>query len=156
MPAFPTPLPATGTLLVLSQVSTGGLLIPLYAARGLTQTLKFIRQAADIPRTVNGGLVDLGQAQFRKFASSIECKDFAAALPDGVWPGDELTVSCVAELRYLTAGGAPSRPVVDGSAYVSGAWTFYRPQLTMRVMDAQLSADEYAATGAWRLELEEV
>lgn len=147
-----TTLPAEGTLLVLS--SPMG--VPLYSARGLTQTLKPIPQAADLRRDINGNLVDLSVAGFRKYASSIQCKDVEAPALDGIWPGQILTVSCVAELSYLTAGGAAQRTAVSGSSYVSGAFTYYRPQLTMRVMSFQSSDAEWPNEVSWMLELEEI
>lgn len=145
-------LPASGTLLVLS--SPMG--VPLYSARGLKQSLSVIRAAQQLRRTINGALVDLSLAQFRKYSSTISCADRRAPAIDGVWPGQVLTVDCVAELSYLTAGGAPARPVVSGSSYTEGDYTFYRPQLTMRVVTPQTEIDEWKASVGWKLDLEEV
>ena len=147
-------LPASGTLLVLSSGGTD--LVTLYSSRGLTQTLTPIDASNDIRRTINGGLVDLSLAQFRKYKSSIKCRDQHAPGLDGIFPGQILTVSCVAELSYLTSGGAPNRTVVAGSSYVVGAYTFYRPQLTMMVAaPPSISIDEYPGQTSWTLELEE-
>jgi hypothetical protein len=143
--------PGQTTLLVLSTMG-----VPLYSARGLTQTLEPIQQAQQLRRTINGALVDLSASQFRKYASRISCTDQRAPAIDGIWPGQTLTVSCVAELSYLTAGGAPSRPVVSGSSYVEGSHTFYRPQLTMRVVTPQSQIEEYRASVEWHLDLEEI
>jgi hypothetical protein len=139
------------TLLVLS--SPMG--VPLYSARGLKQTLAPI--GADVPprRTINGGLVDLSAPQFKKYASEIACEDQQAPALDGIWKGQQLTVDCVSELSYLTLGGTPQRTVVAGSSRTVGAFTFYRPQLAMRVMDFSTTTDEWGAQVGWKLSLEE-
>jgi hypothetical protein len=143
--------PGATTLLILD-----GMGVPLYSARGLTQKLTPIQQAKQERRTINGALVDLSLAQFRKYASTIQCKDQRAPAIDGVWPGQTVTVSCVAELSYLTSGGSPARPVVSGSSYTEGAFTFYRPQLTMRVIGLSTGMGEYSADVDWELQLEEI
>ena len=81
------------SMLVLS-----GIGVPSYSARGLTQTLQPIEAAGSQRRTVNGTLVDLSQAQFRKYRSTIRCSDQQAPALDDVWPGKVVTVSCIAEL----------------------------------------------------------
>jgi hypothetical protein len=130
--------------------------VPLYSARGLTQTLEPIHQAQQLRRNINGALVDLSVGAFRKYASKISCTDQRAPAIDGIWPGQTVVVSCAAELSYLTAGGAPTRPVVSGSSYTEGAFTFYRPQLTMRVVTPQTQMDEWKASVQWTLDLEEI
>jgi hypothetical protein len=130
--------------------------VPLYSARGLTQTLEPIQQAQQLRRTINGASVDLSVSQFRKYSSRISCTDQRAPAIDGIWPGQTVTVSCVAELSYLTEGGTPQRTVVSGSSYTEGAFTFYRPQLTMRVVTPQTQMDEYKASVEWHLDLEEI
>lgn len=143
--------PGQTTLLILSTMG-----VPLYSARGLDQTLDPIPQAQQLRRTINGASVDLSVSQFRKYASTISCTDQRAPAIDGIWPGQTVVVSCVAELSYPTAGGSPQRPVVAGSSYVEGAFTFYRPQLTMRVVRPQTKMNEYSAAVVWTLSLEEV
>src|SRR4051812_38576820 len=96
------------TLLVLSRIG-----IPDYSARRLTRTLQPIEAANSLRRTINGGLKDLSFAQFRKYKSSISCRDQEPPAIDGVRPGHVVTVECVAELSYPT-GGSPARPVVSG------------------------------------------
>jgi hypothetical protein len=144
--------PGSTTLLVLSTPMG----VPLFSARGLKQSLTVIRQAQQLRRTINGELVDLSLSQFRKYASTISCTDQRAPAIDGIWPGQILTVSCVAELSYLTAGGSPARTVVSGSSYTEGDFTFYRPQLTMRVVTPQTEMDEWKASVGWSLQLEEI
>jgi hypothetical protein len=64
---FENILPANSdTLLTIS--SFGNM---LYQARGLSQTLEVIGEATQQERTINGTLVDISAAQFRKYASTI-------------------------------------------------------------------------------------
>jgi hypothetical protein len=148
-------LPASGTLLVLASGSTD--LVTLYSSRGLTQTLEPIGASNNSRRTINFGLVDLSFAASRKYKSSIKCRDQHPPALDGIFPGQVLTVSCVAELSYLTSGGTPAKTVVSGSSYVVGNYTFYRPQITMMVKaPPTISIEEYPGQSSWSLELEEV
>jgi hypothetical protein len=127
-----------------------------YSARGITQTLATIQAAQNMRRTINGTLLDISASQFRKYASNISCADQLAPAFDGLWPGQALTVHCVAELSYKTLGGSPSRPAVPGSSRTEGAYTYYRPILQMRVVSPSMSADEYAAQNQWSIDLEEI
>jgi hypothetical protein len=133
-----------------------GIGVPPYSARGLTQTLEPVEQATQLKRTVNGALVDLSAQPFRKYRSTISCQDQEPPAIDGVWPGQVVTVECVAELSFLTASGAPARPAVEDSERIEGGFTFYRPILVMRVTGYSVSRDEYGATTAWQLQLEEL
>jgi hypothetical protein len=92
----------------------------------------------------------------RKYKSTISCTDMDSPALDGIWAGMPLTVDCVPELGYLTAGGSPQRTVVSGSSRTSGAWTYYRPRLDMMVVNYTTGTDEYGAAVAWTLDLEEV
>lgn len=139
------------TLLVLTPEG-----VPPYSARGITQTLSPIGAAGNYRRTVNGNLVDLSLDQFRKYASSISCEDQESPSLDALPIGAVVSVDCVAELGYLTAGGAPSKPVVPGSTRVSGEHTYYRPQLVMMVTAKRQDTNEWGAQVSWTLELEEV
>jgi hypothetical protein len=145
------PFPPEGTLLVLS---VGG--VPLYSARDLEQTLEPIKASRSYRRTINGVLVDLSVTKFHKYESKIRCSDVEAPALDGVMPGMTLTVDCVAELVFKTAGGAPSRTVVPGSTRTVGAYTIYRPRLTMMVTQLDQRLAEYDHETRWTLELEEV
>jgi hypothetical protein len=138
------------TLLVLT-----GIGLPPYAARGLTQTLDPIEAAGSQRRTVNGTLIDLSLAQFRKYRSTIRGRDQQAPALDGVWPGRVVTVSCVAEL-CCPSTDTPAKPVVSGSQRTEGSFIFYRPQLVMQVVGFTIEKDEYGAATSWTLELEEV
>lgn len=146
------PLPVA-TELVLS---VGG--VPLYSARGLTQTLQPIDAAHVTRRTINGTLVDLSVDKFHKYTSTITCTDVEAgpSALDGIMPGMEVSVDCVAELVYLTSGGSPTRTVISGSTRTVGAYTVYRPRLDMMVTGLNQSISEYAREVQWELNLEEI
>jgi hypothetical protein len=144
------PLPPEDTLLVLS--SNG---VPLYSARGLDQTLDPIKAVAAPRRTINGVLVDLAVDKFKKYETQISCTDVEAPALDGVFQGMTLTIDCVSELVYKTAGGIPSRTVVPGSERVVGSYTIYRPRLNMMVTGVQQSINEYGRIVKWTLTAEE-
>lgn len=128
--------------------------IPPYASRGLTQEWAWIDQASQIRRTINGSAKDLSLAQFRKIESTISGSDQLP--PKAYIPGTQVTVSCIFEMAYKTSGGAAERTVVAGSSRTEGAWTFYRPQLTMRVASLNVVSDEYGAVVNWSMALTEV
>lgn len=140
-------------LTVLALTAIG---VPPYSARGLTQSLNAIQQAAQLKRTINGALKDLSEEQFHKYASTITGDDQQPPAVDGVWPGLQVTIDCIAELSYKTAGGSPQRTVVAGSSRTEGDFTFYRPQLTMLITDFKIERDEYGAQVQWSMSLEEV
>jgi hypothetical protein len=135
--------------------------VPPYSARNINQTLEPIDGAAQLARTVNGELIDLSDGEtFRKYKSTISCTDQQMPALSGVWPGMELTVDCVVELSYLTAGGSPEREVAgtteDPATRIEGGFTFYRPRMTMRVVSYQANFTEWDADLAWQISLEEV
>jgi hypothetical protein len=135
-------------------LALAGIGVPPYSARGLSQTLEPIDQAANLQRTINGSLLDLSSPSFRKYKSTITGSDQRPPSCDGLWPGRQLIVDCIAELAYSDAG-TPQRPVVDGSSFSEAGFTFYRPRLTMLVTGFQLSKDEWGATIGWTMTLEE-
>lgn len=148
MPALPD---GETTLLLLD-----GMGVPLYSARGLTQTLEPIGQAGQFARDINGTLVFVGGEQFRKYRSVITGTDQQAPALDGVWPGMTITVHCVAELAYDPNTAGPQREAVPGSEREEDDFNFYRPVLEMMVINFQEAAAEYEAQTAWTLELEEI
>jgi hypothetical protein len=147
-------MPEGSNYLTLLDIS--GIDVPPYASRGLTQTLEPIDQSKQTRRTVNGSLKDISSVQFRKYKSTITCTDQQSPGLDGIWPGMAVTVSCVEELSYKTSGGSPERPVVTDSSRTDGDWTFYRPELEMRVISYSMQTDEYGASVGWQLDLEEI
>lgn len=127
-----------------------------YASRGLTQTLAPIQATADLRRTINGELVNFGDDAFQKYGTTISGSDQRPPSIDGVWPGAEITVACVAELSFVTSEGAAGRYAVEGSFREEGTLTFYRPLLDMMVTAFDQSYDEWAAQWNWSIVLEEV
>lgn len=136
-------------------LTLGGIGVPPYSARGLTQSLEPIDSAAQLRRTVNGALADLSYEPFRKYKSTISGQDQEPPAVDGIWPGLLVDVGCVAELSYPTANGGPARTAVADSERVEGAFTFYRPVLSVRIVGFSVSRDEYGAAVSWQLQLEE-
>lgn len=132
-----------------------GLAIPPYSARGLRQTLTPISALAVLRRTINGKLIDLSPTQFRKYRSTISGNDQQPPAFNGLWIGAALTVDCIEELSYLTAGGSPERSVVSGSSRVEGDFTFFRPQIPFIVTNFSMEKQEYEAMTSWQLDLEE-
>ena len=139
-------------------ISSDGM--PASAVRGIIQTLEPIAAAANLRRTVNGGLADLSSSDLKKYRSVITCADVNSPAFDAVDKGDTLTIDCVAELAYLTPVGSPaytpSRTAVSGSERTLDGFTFYRPRLTMMVFGKSQETDEYGKVISWSLELEEI
>jgi hypothetical protein len=154
MPVFENVLPA-GADTILTISSFGNM---LYQARKLTQTLQPIGEAAKMERTINGTLVDISVAQFRKYTTSIRVPSEVNAPPiDNVFPGQTVTVQCAVSLSFVTgAPGLPHKPVVSGSEYTEGAYTFYRPELVMMVKGVSTQFDEWDNVVGWNIELEEI
>lgn len=138
----------TTTLLVLS-----GIGVPEWSARGITQTLTPIAQQGALRRTANGGMIDLGLSQFRKYASTISATDQAPPAFEGLWRGMELVVDCIEELSYSGMTGAPAREVV--SSRTEDGFVIYRPRLYMVVIDWNQAFQEWQAGRTWSLSLEE-
>jgi len=132
-----------------------GIGVPPYSARGLTQTLEPIEQAASLQRTINGVLHDLSPSAFRKYKSTITGSDQRPPACDGVWPGKLVEIDCIVELAY-PEGGTPERAAVSGSSVEDNdGFVYYRPHLTMMVTSFKLSKDEYGAIIDWTMDLEE-
>lgn len=142
-------LPAEKTLLILN-----GMGIPLYSARGLTQTIKPIESSKKWRRNVNGLLVDVSAVQMRKYITEISCTDQNAPAIDGIWPGMEVQIYCVCELA-LPFGNTPGRPVVPDSLRTDGSFSFYRPILQCLISPDSLQHAEYPRDYAWTLTAEE-
>src|SRR5262245_43639478 len=126
-PLYPGPPSNSQTLLVLSAMG-----VPLYSARGLSQTLEPIDASKNLRRSINGILTDVAHIQCRKYQSKITCTDMRAPAADGIWPGMTIVVDCVAHLSY-PVGSSPQRTVIPGSMFTENGHTFYRPRLTMMV-----------------------
>lgn len=149
-------LDTTGTILTLVSPDTDAAsLLPLYSARGLTQTLEPIDGAFFQERTINGELVDLSISQFRKLRSTISATDVRPPSRDDVYPGLKVIVECAYLLSY-PAGGSPSRTPVGGSGFTEGDFTFYRPSILMMVGKMSGRFEEWEAGFSWQIDLAEV
>ena len=136
----------------MADLVIAGIGLPAASIRGVTQTLEPIAASAQLMRTVNGALVDVSAAAFRKYASTIRCSDQAPPAFDGIWPGQLVSVDCVAEL-VQAEGGTPARTVV--ASRTDSGFVFYRPRLAMRVLSFDIDRDEWGAIVAWTVTLEE-
>lgn len=131
-----------------------GIGFPEASVRGVSQTFEPIAESSQLTRDVNGNLIDISNPAFRKFTSTLSCSDQVPPTLAGLWPGMVVTVDSVAEWSYLTATGAPVRPVV--SSRVEGSYTFYRPRLVMVVVEPwRQSSDPWNASVQWQLVLQE-
>jgi hypothetical protein len=130
-----------------------------YSARGLKGTLTPVDAAKGndkLRRTVNGTLIDISAPQMRKYALEITGSDQAPPALDGLWLGMEVVVDSNVELAFLTGSGGPGRSMVSGSTRFEGAFTYYCPQFSMRVVDLQIERSEWDADVSWSLSLEEI
>jgi hypothetical protein len=141
----------TDTLLIMSTIG-----VPLYSARGLSQSLAPVSEAKPTPRrTINGELRFLGIDAMRKYSSDITCTDQNAPALSGIWPGMTVMVDCITELAYPTVGGSPERTVVSSRTTDDG-YTYYRPRITFMVVDVSEGMDEYQHDYQWKLSLLEI
>jgi hypothetical protein len=107
-----------------------------YAVRGITMTLTPIAQAANLARDCRGALADISVAQFRQYKVTITCTDHEAPELTGVWPGMDVTITCI-----------PGLGVANGSGDVL--------TILAKVTVWDTSRDEWAAEVAWKLEAEQ-
>lgn len=151
MPAFPGPPPDSQTMLVISVMG-----VPLYSARGLSQTLEPIDASKNMRRSINGVLTNVVHDQFQKYQSKITCTDMRAPAVDGIWPGMVVDVDCISYLGVFPGSSAVGRTIVEDSEFIEGDYTYYRPRLTMMVTAHTAQTDEYGGSVGWELDLEEV
>lgn len=104
-----------------------------YAVRGITMTLAPIDQAAALARDCRGALADISVAQFRQYKVTITCTDHEAPVLSGVWPGMDITITCIPGMGASNSAG----DVLIILAKVT-SWN--------------TSRDEWAAEVAWQLE----
>jgi hypothetical protein len=109
-----------------------------YAVRGITMTLAPIDQAAALARDCRGELADISLAQFRQHKVTISCTDHEAPTLTDVWPGQDITITCI---PGLGSGGT------DGAGEVL--------TIMAKVTSWNTSRDEWAAEVAWSLEAEQ-
>jgi hypothetical protein len=103
-----------------------------YAVRGIIMTLAPIDQAANLARDCRGALADISLAQFRQHKVSITCTDHEAPELTDVWPGTDITITCI-----------PGLGVDDVLTILA------------KVTSWNTSRDEWAAEVAWSLEAEQ-
>lgn len=147
-------LNTTGTILTIKDA--GNDLLPLYSAVGLRQTVDYIDGSLLQARTVNGELVNLSLARFRKLRTVISAKHIRPPSIDLIYPGRIVTVECATIFSYATSGGTPGRSVVSGSTFTEGNFTFYRPSITCMIGKPSVAFDEWEADHEWSIPMEEV
>jgi hypothetical protein len=76
-----------------------------YAVRGITMTLEPIDQAKALARDCRGDLADISLAQFRQYKVSISCTDHEAPVLTGIWPGQDVTITCIPGLGAANGAG---------------------------------------------------
>ena len=148
---------ANGTLLVLSPLSgLESMQLTPYSARGLTQTYEVFNGGGSwLRRDVNGILRSIADTRFRKYKTTVSCKDGETPCLDNGWIGIICDVSCVFEFSF-PVGGFPARPVVAGSERTVGNVTYYRPMLTCMVEEIRAALPEYPALYDWQIDLQEI
>jgi hypothetical protein len=107
-----------------------------YAVRGITMTLEPIEQATNVARDCRGVLVDISLAQFRMYKVSITCTDHEAPELTDIWPGQDITITCIPGL---------------GAANTTGDVLI----IACKVTAWSTSREEWAAEVAWQLEAEQ-
>jgi hypothetical protein len=107
-----------------------------YAVRGITMTLTPIDQAKGLARDCRGALADISVAQFRQYKTTITCTDHEAPQLTGVWPGMDITITCIPGLGAANSAG-------DVMIILA------------KVTSWNTSRDEWAAEVAWQLEAEQ-
>ena len=107
-----------------------------YAVRGITMTLTPIDQAANVARDCRGALADISVAQFRQYKVTVTCTDHEAPELTDVWPGQDVTITCIPGL---------------GAANTSGDVL----TIPAKVTSWNTSREEWAAEVAWQLEAEQ-
>jgi len=107
-----------------------------YAVRGITMTLEPIDQSKALVRDCLGHLVDISLFQFKQFKVTITCTDNEAPVLTGIWPGQDVTITCIPGM------GAHNS---TGDVLIIGA----------KVTSWNTSRKEWDAEIAWQLEAEQ-
>jgi hypothetical protein len=108
-----------------------------YAVRGITMTLAPIDQAKNLARDCRGSLADISVAQFKQYKVSITCTDHEAPVLTDVWPGQDITITCIPGLGVSNTTGEDVLTILA------------------KVTSWNTSRDEWAAEVAWTLEAEQ-
>lgn len=107
-----------------------------WAVRGISMSLEPIANG-ELARDCNGDLVDLTLESHRKYAIGIQCTDNDAPVFTDVWPGKEITITCVPGLGVENT----TEGVLVLTCLVTGWHT---------------NRDEYPCDSAWELNAEQV
>lgn len=131
-----------------------------WAARGIRHTLRPVDRVVSWRTPATGALKTRTIPGTRKYALELSASDVQPPDFGGLWRGMTFTVHAGTELSY-TALRPAERPSVAGSVRtVTGpdghAIHFYRPVLTMAVLDWNDAFAEWEAGQEWSLSLEEV
>jgi hypothetical protein len=105
-----------------------------YAVRGISMTLTPIDQAKNVARDCLGQLADISLAQFRQHKVTITCTDNDAPELTGIWPGQDITITCLPRMDSTS-----DAPLV----------------ILAKVISWNTSRDEWNAEIAWQLEAEQ-
>jgi hypothetical protein len=108
-----------------------------YAVRGITMTLEPIAQAINLARDCRGALADISVAQFQQYKVTITCNDQEAPELTDVWPGQDITITCIPGLGVSNTTGSDVLTILA------------------KVTKWNTSRDEWAAQIAWQLEAEQ-
>ncbi len=119
-------------------LSITGITIPDYAIRGLTLDLQLVTASDGLRRSINGELLDLTAAQFRKYSATLSCEDQDVPTLTDIWQGQIVTVTCIPGVG----------PVNDASG---GTLT-----LNMMVSNWTTSRAEWDSLTNWTIELLEI
>jgi len=115
-------------------VSISGIDFSDYAVRGIHMTLTPIDQAKNVARDCLGNLIDVSVAQFRQHKITITCTDNDAPVLNGVWPGADITITCLPRMDSIS-----DTPLV----------------LDCKVTSWNTNRDEWGAEIAWQIEAEQ-
>ena len=133
-----------------------GLLIefPRGSDLGVSCELSAIREAANLRRTVSGGLRNIGDPVFRKYEISISASGLKLPSIEGLWEGDLVTIEAPVMLRE--SGTVPSRPAVEGSIRVVDGYVEYRPVFAAMVTGKSQTEQHDKAEASWSIQAEEI
>jgi hypothetical protein len=107
-----------------------------YAVRAITMTMTPIDQAKNVARDCRGDLADISVAQFRQYKITITCTDHEAPVLTDIWPGQDITITCIPGLGVDASTG-------EGITFLA------------KVTSWNTSRDEWASQVAWELDAEQ-
>lgn len=98
--------------------------LPFASARGCTQRLECTTDPK-LYRTIQGRHISFQQEGYGKYVSILTCQDVCPAAFNGLWPGQSLTIECLAFL--MTAQGEKGEKVSFDRPPVKNALRLYTP-----------------------------